>query len=87
MRHKGPFLTLAHICDQILENQPYCGIIDFEIWLYKVTAGVLGQKDFLLQHDSMNNYLSFDTKIGPKNHSIAKLEAIFAVRCLNTEFK
>ena len=32
------------ICDPILENQPYRGIIDFEIWLYKVIAGVVGQK-------------------------------------------
>ena len=33
----------------------------------------------------MDNYLSFDTKIGPRNNSIAKLEAFFAVRCLYTE--
>ena len=38
-------------------------------------------------HDSMDNYLSFDTKIGLRNHSIAKLEAFFAVRCLYTEIK
>ena len=25
----------------------------------------------------MNNYLSFDTKIRPKNHSIAKIKAFF----------
>ena len=31
-------------CDPILENQAYRGIIDFEIWLCKVTTGVLGQK-------------------------------------------
>ena len=30
-------------CEPILENQPYRGIIDFEIWQCKVTAGVLGK--------------------------------------------
>ena len=34
----------SEICDPILENQPYRGIIDFEIWLCKVIAGVVGQK-------------------------------------------
>ena len=33
----------------------------------------------------MDNYLSFDTKIGPRNNSIAMLEAFFAVRCLYKE--
>ena len=36
--------TRFYICDPILENQPYRGIIDFEIWPCKVTTGVLGQK-------------------------------------------
>ena len=30
-------------CDPILQNQPYCGIIAYKIWLCKVAAGVLGQ--------------------------------------------
>ena len=38
------FFTFFEICDPILENQPYRGIVDFEIWPCKVTAGVLGQK-------------------------------------------
>ena len=46
----------------------------------------LAKNDFLLYHDSMDNYLSFDTKIGLRNHPIAKL-AFFAVRCLYTEIK
>ena len=32
------------LCDPILENQPYRGITDFEIWPCKITTGVLGQK-------------------------------------------
>ena len=41
----NPFYLFKLIkCDPILENQPYRGIIDFEIWLYKVIAGVVGQK-------------------------------------------
>ena len=79
--------TRVYICDPILENQPYRGIIDFEIWLCKVTQVSLAKNDFLLWHDSMDNYLSFDTKIGPRNHSVAKLEAFFAVCCLYTEIK
>ena len=47
----------------------------------------LAKNDFLLWHDSMDNYLSFDTKIRPRNHSVAKLEAFFAVCCLYTEIK
>ena len=47
----------------------------------------LAKNDFLLQHDSMDNYLSFDTKFGPRNHSIAKLGTFFAVRCLYMEIK
>ena len=38
------FLCLPMFTFVTLENQPYRGIIDFEIWPCKVTAGVLGQK-------------------------------------------